>query len=440
MPRAGTGGLSSARDLADTGTAPAACPRPADRRHRRVRPTPAAASQGRVRPRARRLGGDPDGGHGEIHDLLVAAVAEAARLLDADGAMVYLVDPATGHLRFAHDAGIRSRRSRAWVRSIDLPVGVGIFGRSVAERAVVVTSDYLTDASSTTRPRRIAWSPTSASARWSRRPLVAGDTVFGAWAPSRSHADAFSPAQIGLVRALADHAAAAMHNVGLIEALDASRTELAKRADVERSLREIGARISAAADFPAVVQLAVDEAARLLDAEGARIELIDGETGVLLGAYASGALDSSLGIEIDLDAHQGNHYGVAGQAVLTGRPYWTGDYINDTRFRRLAERRQSPRLDRDPVRLGRTAHRRERSVRRADRVFTIRPDAWGAADGRPARGHRRPGRHHHPDDPPDRGARPLARAPSAGAPRRSRRCARSPRGSRSCASPAEILQ
>ena len=37
--------------------------------------------------------------------------------------MVYLVDPATGHLRFAHDAGIRSARSRAWVRSIQLPIG-----------------------------------------------------------------------------------------------------------------------------------------------------------------------------------------------------------------------------------------------------------------------------------------------------------------------------
>src|SRR5436190_18131496 len=70
------------------------------------------------------VGWDPDGGHGEIHDLRVAAVAEAARLLDADGAMVYLVDPAPGHLRFAHDAGIKSRRRRAWVRSLDLPVGV----------------------------------------------------------------------------------------------------------------------------------------------------------------------------------------------------------------------------------------------------------------------------------------------------------------------------
>ena len=60
--------------------------------------------------------------------------------------MVYLIDPATGHLRFAHDAGIRSRRSRNWVRTIDLPVGVGMFGRAVAERAVVMTSDYLNDA------------------------------------------------------------------------------------------------------------------------------------------------------------------------------------------------------------------------------------------------------------------------------------------------------
>lgn len=44
--------------------------------------------------------------------MLVAAVEEAARLLDADGAMVYLTDPTTGRLRFAHDAGIRSVRSR----------------------------------------------------------------------------------------------------------------------------------------------------------------------------------------------------------------------------------------------------------------------------------------------------------------------------------------
>ena len=90
---------------------------------------------------------DPDGGRGDVHDLLTAAVVEAARLLDTDGAMVYLLDPVSRRLRFAHDAGIDSPRSREWVRSIDLPVGVGMFGRAVAERTTVVTGDYLNDPS-----------------------------------------------------------------------------------------------------------------------------------------------------------------------------------------------------------------------------------------------------------------------------------------------------
>ena len=263
---------------------PVTTPTRAPRARRAVTPQPPTRDP-------RRPAVDPDGGSGDIHELLVAAVDEAARLLDADGAMVYLVDPATGHLRFAHDAGIRSRRSRAWVRSIDLPVGVGMFGRAVADRAVVLTSDYLADpafthAEDTDRVVRDIGIRSMVVA-----PVVAGDEVYGALGTFSSRPDAFSPAQIGLVRALADHAAAAMSNVRLIEALDGSRGELAKRADIERTLREIGARISAASDLPAVLQLSVDEAARLMDADGARIDLIDPVSGLLHGAYASGSLE-----------------------------------------------------------------------------------------------------------------------------------------------------
>ena len=325
------------------------------------------------------VGWDPDGGHGEIHDLLVAAVAEAARLLDADGAMVYLVDPATGHLRFAHDAGIKSRRSRAWVRSLDLPVGVGIFGRAVGERAVVRTSDYLADDAFDHAPETDRDVQDLGIRSMVAAPLIADDSVIGALGTFSSRDDAFSAAQIGLVRALADHAAAAMHNVRLIEALDASRSELAKVADRERSLREIGARISAAVDFPAVVQLAVDEAARLFDADGSRIELIDEETGRLVGAYASGALGSSLMIHIAPEDGDPQFYGVAGQAVLTGRPFWTGDYVGDTRFPRLRS------VDRHLATIG------IRSVMAAPLVddngpfgalivSTARPEAWDDSD------------------------------------------------------------
>jgi PAS domain S-box-containing protein len=274
---------------------------------------------------------DPDGGSGDVHELLVAAVEEAARLLEADGAMVYLIDEATGHLRFAHDAGIRDAASRRLVRTIDLPVGVGMFGRAVAERSVVLTRDYPEDHSF----------PHTADADQVVRdvgirsmvvaPLLAGDVVFGAIGTYSPRHDAFSDADIALVRALADHAAAAMANARLIEDLDASRRELAERADVERSVRQIAARISAATDLSAVLQLAVDEAARLLRAEGARIDMIDEASGLLSLAYASGGGrpdDDPLPDDPEETADQG----VSGQAVLTGRPYWTGDYLADDRF------------------------------------------------------------------------------------------------------------
>ena len=276
---------------------------------------------------------DPDGGAGEVHDLLTAAVDEAAHLLDADGAMVYVMDDATGHLRFAHDAGIRSARSRALVRQIDLPVGGGMVGRAVAERGVVLTRDYLNDPAFTHSPEADHVVKDSAIRSMVVAPMVAGDEVFGALGTFSERADAFSPAQIGLVRALADHAAASMANARLIKELDSSRDELGKRAEIERTLREIGARISAAADFQAVLQLSVDEAARLMTADGSRIDLIDADSGLLVGAYDSGMLrpDPS----IPADPTETIDQGVAGQAVVTGRPYWTGDYLKDTRFRHL---------------------------------------------------------------------------------------------------------
>ena len=280
---------------------------------------------------ARPAADDPDGGHGDIHEQLVSAVAETARLLHADGAMVYLLDPETGHLRFAHDAGIRSPRSREWVRSIVLPVGVGMFGRAVAERTVVATDDYPADPTiaHADDPDRVVADIGIRS--MVAAPLINGPTIYGALGAFSSRVSAFDPSQVALVRALADHAAAAMANAHLIEALDYSRVELAKRAEVERSLREIAARISAASDLPAVLQSAVDEAARLLRADGARIDLLDPVSGLLRWAYASGAQRPDDEAWPD-DPDETLEQGVAGQAVVNGRVTWTGDYLQDERF------------------------------------------------------------------------------------------------------------
>ncbi len=290
--------------------------------------THGARTTAKARAAARR---DPDGGHGEIHDQLVAAVDETARLLEADGAMVYLLDPATGHLRFAHDAGIKSERSRAWVRTIRLPIGTGMFGNAVARRAVVHTDDYLNDPAFDHAPDPDRVVEDIGIRSMVAAPMVSGDEVFGALGAFSTRAAAFNASQLALVRALADHAAVAMANARLIEALDHSRSELAQRAEAERSLREINARISAAADLPAVLQRAVDEAARLLDAEGARIDLVDTRLNTLRPAYASGdnRLDAD---EWPEDPDETIDEGVSGKAVVTGQAAWTGDYVHDSAF------------------------------------------------------------------------------------------------------------
>ncbi len=240
--------------------------------------------------------GDPDGGAGDIHDLLTAAVAEAAGLLKADGAMVYLLDPATGFLRFAHDAGIRSPRGRELIRAIRLPVGVGLFGRAVAERTVVVSADYLADTAfeHAAEPDEVVREVGICSMVVA--PMVAGDEVFGALGTFSAHPDAFDPAQIRLVRALADHAAGAMRNARLIEALDASRGELARRAQAEQVLREIGTRITVMRDPDAILQDVVEQAGWLVNADGVILDLLDPRTGNL-----HWALDNGLSAMFDAD-------------------------------------------------------------------------------------------------------------------------------------------
>ena len=169
------------------------------------------------------------------NDLLRAAVEETARLLEADGAMVYLVDETTGNLRFAHDAGIKSKRSRDIIRGVVLEPGTGMFGRAVAERAVVLTEDYANDPSfpHASGPDRVVADMGIRSMVVA--PLRHGDEVYGALGAFSKRLAAFDPARIALVRSLADHAAAAIANTRLIAALDESSARLADRAEVERT-------------------------------------------------------------------------------------------------------------------------------------------------------------------------------------------------------------
>ncbi len=117
-----------------------------------------------------------------------------------------------------------------------------------------------------------------------------------------------------------------------IRQLADSRRELARRVEVERALREIAGRLTVVHDPAEVLQRAVDAAASLLEADGARIDLQDERDGALYWAYdaVTGRYPGLGPIEGDGEADPGE--GISGRAVTTRGPVWTGDYLHDTRF------------------------------------------------------------------------------------------------------------
>ena len=78
---------------------------------------------------------------------------------------------------------------------------------------------------------------------------------------------------------------------------------------------------------------AVDEAVRLLDADGARIDLVDAATDQLSLAPTSRATVRPGRSARGPTPTETIDQGVAGQAVVRGRAVWTGDYLADSRSR-----------------------------------------------------------------------------------------------------------
>jgi PAS domain S-box-containing protein len=262
-------------------------------------------------------------------DLLKSAVKEVARLLQADGAMIYLVDEATEELRFAHDAGITDRRARQLIRDLVLPIGVGMFGTAVSERALVVTDDYSADRRFTHSPVADEIVVAAGMRSMAVTPLIAGERVIGAMGAYASRPAAFSEAQIRLLRALGDHAATAIAN-------RQQAAELARQVETQQTLQKITARITAIRDPNEVLQQVVDEAKRLLGSDAAHLTLRDPDAPILRPHVIAGGMDAATrewlrGQEFPIGG------GMNGLAAEQGRPVWTHDYMVDPRIPHTAD-------------------------------------------------------------------------------------------------------
>jgi PAS domain S-box-containing protein len=257
-------------------------------------------------------------------ELLKGAVTEVARLLQADGAMIYLVDEASETLRFAYDAGITDRRARRLIRDLTLPIGVGMFGTTVSRRQLTVTDDYPAD-------KRFEHSPVAdeiVRAAGMRSmvvaPLVAGDHVIGAMGAYANRPAAFSEAQIRLLRALGDHAAAAIAN-------RQQKAELAHRVETQRTLQKLAAQITAIRDPDELLQQVVDGAQRLIGSDGAHLTLRDPDAPILRPHVIAGGVDDATRDWLSIQEFPIGG-GMNGLAAEQGAPVWTHDYLVDPRI------------------------------------------------------------------------------------------------------------
>ncbi len=270
-----------------------------------------------------------------LHDpaaVLRSTVDVAVRLLEADGALLDLVDPTTGRIKWAHDAGLADDQGRELLRSLELEPGEGIFGRAIATGDVFVTGDYLADDGFVHAEGSDAFVRRLGVRSMIAAPLIDARGPIGVIGVYTSRPDAFGEEEIALARSFASQATIAVRNARFIDELARSRTEVARRADAERTLRELAARLTTIRDTEDLLQYVVDGAVRLLNADRAQLDLL-GPDGFMREAHESGSGEIPALAEPDVLIEP--HVGMNALAIAAKGAVITGDYLVDERFPHL---------------------------------------------------------------------------------------------------------
>jgi PAS domain S-box-containing protein len=256
--------------------------------------------------------------------VLQQTVDEARRLLDSDTARIDMIEDGALHWTFASgEAAIATKAAGA---DTIVPIGDGVTGTAVREGHAFVTGDYLADPRFRHRGASDQLVDSLGLRSVLAAPLRGESGPLGALTVSSRRTDAYNEAQAELLQALADQAAITIQNARLIAELNRSRSELRRRADAERTLREIGARLTAITEPGPLLQQVVDEARRLVGADGSVLDLIDTDATLLRWAYDSGVRSGFTDDEIaQLTIPIG--IGATGIAVAEGRVIAADDML-----------------------------------------------------------------------------------------------------------------
>jgi PAS domain S-box-containing protein len=162
-------------------------------------------------------------------------------------------------------------------------------------------------------------------------PITGESGPLGALEVYSTRPNAFDDDDAAVIRSLAYQAAIAITNARLIQELERSQAAVEVRAERERSLRDITARITSLRDPEEILARVVEESRRLLQSDGAHLARMSEDGTYLVPVFVAGGLDP--GTEEWLKQMKfplGG--GINGLAAEEGQPIWTSDYAADPRI------------------------------------------------------------------------------------------------------------
>ena len=256
-----------------------------------------------------------------VDDLMELIYAQTSRVLDTSNFYIALYNPEKETLSFAFyvEDGERLYPDDEW------PVGMGLTGEIVRTGVPIVTEDYIQEC------LRRGITPGGRPGRaWMGVPLSAGDRVIGVMNVSSDDAAVtYSNEQLEIFSAIADQAAAILDKARLYR-------EMEERARQLTALNEVGSVITSTLDLQAVLNLIMDKAVELLQAEAGSLVLVDRDTGELVFEMTAGPGSADL---VGTRLPPGT--GIVGAVVQEGRPIIIRDAQTDQRwYRGLDDRTQ----------------------------------------------------------------------------------------------------
>jgi signal transduction histidine kinase len=248
----------------------------------------------------------------ELDDLLELIYTQVGRVLDVSNFYVALHDAERHTLRFAFyvENGERLYPDDEWSDS------EGLTGAIVRSGWPVVAEDYLAEC------KRRGVKPGGKPGRaWMGVPLIARDQVLGVMNVSSFDPQVrYTEEQVRIFRAVADQAAMVLDKARLYQELEDWNRQLA-------ALNDVGSVITSVLDLDEVLQLIMEKAVEITQAEAGSLLLVDESTGELVFQVNLGPGKSELeGVRLPPGT------GIVGQVAEEAAPLIIDDVEEDERW------------------------------------------------------------------------------------------------------------